>query len=232
MGSAKRKLSAPQRRQTPKAKPRVRARRPEPARSNYLGLFAAEAADAADAAAIAQFWPCTKDPISRSEYRQLYDFEPVIWMMLNADGIILDVSPGVYRLVSVGARVLIGTPLRMWVANESRRALLDHFHRCQESAGESVETEIFFRGAGTWPVAVRLCSKPSVFRGAALLPTVAIDISEQMIIDRARRAAETQRDRAEDERRMAQAAGAAKDRLIAMVSHELRNPLSPALMAA
>ncbi len=166
------------------------------------------------------------------EYRRLFDLAPVIWMVVDGNGIILDINTGGGEALQAKPRFIVGTPLRMWLSAASRPLHLEHFRRCRESDGV-VETTLTLKDTTAGPGAiVRFCSRRSRHDGQVVFPSVAIDISEQEHIDRQRVAAERQRDLAEQERLSARAAEKAKDRLIATVSHELRNPLSPALMAA
>lgn len=169
---------------------------------------------------------------ARADYKQLYDFAPVIWMVLDAVGIVRDISAAGARILGASARFVVGTPFRMWVDQESRIKLLEHFRVCR-MIDTPVETEVrICPKDGSPPIMIRLHSRRTSFRGGEVFPTVGIDISAQSSLERAREVAERQRDAAEEGRRAARAAEAVKDRLIATVSHELRNPLSPALLAA
>jgi PAS domain S-box-containing protein len=165
--------------------------------------------------------------LTREAYRQVYDVGPVIWLVLDAAGIIVDINRAGSQALGERIRFLRGTPLRMWLDGESRAVLTDHLHRCRESA-EMVECNLRLRR----PATVRLYTRKFVMGDVRLFPSVAIDITEHLQMERARRTAERERDLADQDRRLARAAEAAKDRMIATVSHELRNPLSPALMAA
>jgi signal transduction histidine kinase/ActR/RegA family two-component response regulator len=152
-------------------------------------------------------------------------------MVLDATGVILHVNLIGCRTLVAMRRFVVGTPLRIWVGTESRDALSEHIMRCRQDPA-SIETELELKAGDGRRIPVRLVSRRSEFRKRVLFPTIAVDLSEQTELERARQAAERQRDRAERERSLARASEAAKDRLIAMVSHELRNPLSPAIIAA
>src|SRR5262245_29850494 len=77
----------------------------------------------------------------REDYKQLYDFAPVIWMVLDSVGLIKDISSAGSTLFGASTKFVLGTPLRMWVDTESRATLLTHFRRCR-STEEAVETEV------------------------------------------------------------------------------------------
>jgi PAS domain S-box-containing protein len=164
-------------------------------------------------------------------YGELYEFAPIIWMVLDASGIIRDVNPAGMQALQIERAFIVGTPLRIWVDPDDRTIQLDHMRRCR-ATDELVETRMRLRSRGGDVLTIRLYSISSRVDGTLVFPSVAIDISDQEVLEQARRTAERQRDMAEHERRAARAAEAAKDRLIATVSHELRNPLTPALLAA
>ena len=168
----------------------------------------------------------------KSDYRQFYDFAPVIWMVLDSVGIVRDISAAGSLMLGAPSKIIVGTPLRMWVDADSRSTLLEHFRICR-TTDERVETDVRLgpRGSSARST-IRLHSQQSSFHGELVFPTVGIDITAQSSLERARDNAERQRDVAEADRKAARAAEAVKDRLIATVSHELRNPLSPALLAA
>jgi len=164
-------------------------------------------------------------------YSELYEFAPIIWMVLDASGIIRDINPAALTALQIDRALIVGTPLRIWVDPDDRALQLDHMRRCR-ATDELIETRLRLRSRSGDVLTVRLYSISSRVDGQLVFPSVAIDISDQEVLEQARRTAERQRDLAEHERRAARAAEAAKDRLIATVSHELRNPLTPALMAA
>ena len=173
----------------------------------------------------------TAPATTATEYWQLYAAASIAWVALDAYAIVRDINPAGAHALGVAAKAAIGTPLRMWVDEPGRGLVLEHARRCR-SGEDPIETELPLRPRGGPPRQVRLSSRAMRFRNRLLFPSVLVDITEQNALAEARRRAEAQRDQAETERREARAADAAKDRLIATVSHELRNPLSPALVAA
>jgi len=167
-----------------------------------------------------------------SDYRALYDLGPVIWMALDETGVILDINLAGSSAFGMPSQFIRGTPLRMWLAEQSRTRLLEHLRTCR-ATDETIETDMSLKTTnGTPQPLVRLYSRRQQFRDRVLMPTVIVDVTEREQLVRERQRAEQQRDAAQRERAEARAAEAAKDRLIAFVSHELRNPLSPALLAA
>jgi PAS domain S-box-containing protein len=170
-------------------------------------------------------------PSSRDEAFRLYDFAPAMYVILDGSGLIVDINQTGCRMLGRSHHTLPGLPLRMWMAGESRAEFLEHLRRCR--AGEEVvESEVRIRAADGGFFPARLYSKRSEYRRRKVFATVIVDLSEYVSLEKARLAAERQRDQAERDRELALAGEAAKDRLIASVSHELRNPLSPALVAA
>src|SRR5262245_28572851 len=165
------------------------------------------------------------------EYRRLYDFVPVLWTLLDAHGIVLDLNPSGCELLGAPRDRIVGLPFRSWVVEEDRRAFLEHVRLCRSNT-DTIESQARLRSRSGRIFQTRLYSKHARYQGHVVYPTIVVDVTEQLELERARQKAELQRDRAERNSQLARAADAAKDRLIATVSHELRNPLSPALLAA
>ena len=162
---------------------------------------------------------------------RLYDFAPALYVLLDAAGLILDINEAGVRLLRLPRRSLIGQPFRTLVADDMRRVFLDHLRRTRRT-DSVVESVIQLRAGDRGHITMRLCSRRARASGQVVCPTVALDLTEYESLERARQAAESQRDRAQREGERARAGEAARDRLIAVVSHELRNPLSPVLVAA
>jgi PAS domain S-box-containing protein len=169
-------------------------------------------------------------PTSDDAFR-LYDFAPAMYVLLSAAGLINDINETGCQMLGRPRQKLLGMPLRMWMADESRSDFLEHLRRCR-TGEDVVESEMAMRAADGGTIRARFYSKRCVYQRHHVFATVVADLTEYVVLERARKAAEHQRDRAERERELARAGEAAKDRLIAMVSHELRNPLSPAMVAA
>ena len=90
---------------------------------------------------------------SRDDAFQLYDFAPAMYVMLDGAGLIVDVNQTGCKMLGRSHHTLIGLPLRMWMAGESRTEFLEHLRRCR--VGEDVvESEMRIRAAdgGFYPV--------------------------------------------------------------------------------
>ena len=153
------------------------------------------------------------------------------YFLLDPTGVIRDINQSGRRMLGAEHLTVIGVPLRNWLTPSDRRLFLEHLRQCR-SGDFVIETEVGLRPIDGGRLPVRLYTRQSQSGGHAMFPTVAIDRTEYLRYQYAQEAAEVARDAANRERELAQAAEAAKDRLIAIVSHELRNPLSPALVAA
>ena len=152
-------------------------------------------------------------------------------MLLDGSGVVLDLNENGTRLLGSTRDRVVGLPFRTWVVEEDRRAFLEHFRQCR-SDRQTIESDARLRSRDGRVLLTRLYTKRAQYRGHTVFPTIAVDLTEQLELERARQTAERRRERAERDSQLARAADAAKDRLIATVSHELRNPLSPALLAA
>ena len=164
-----------------------------------------------------------------------YDFAPALFMLLDTSGLIVDVNRTGEELLKAPRDFIIGTPLRVWVTPTDRLTFLEHLRRCRRrssSSSTSTESELGLNARDGSLFRVRLYSRQLWTDARTCLPTVGMDLTELRALEGAQQAAERDRERAECQRSLAQAAEAAKDRLIAMVSHELRNPLNPVLIAA
>jgi PAS domain S-box-containing protein len=171
-------------------------------------------------------------PSSRPEEAlRLYDFAPAMFILLDMAGLIVDINQTGCDVLGKSREEVKGLPLRMWIADHNRADFLEHLRRCR-TGEDPVESEMSLRSADGGTILGRFYSKWCQYRRRRAFATVVVDLTEYVVLERARKIAERERDRAEQERQLARAGEAAKDRLIATVSHELRNPLTPALVAA
>ena len=159
---------------------------------------------------------------SRQRYADLYDFAPIGYITLDAQGLIEEINLTATASVGLERSMVLGTPLLVYVVESDRQALLDHLRKCRTESSALVESELRLRHATGRLIPVRLSSRHEDTRDHGRFRTVIVDLTERQ---------EAERERVEVARRQAadQAASQAKDRFLATLSHELRTPLTPVL---
>jgi PAS domain S-box-containing protein len=164
----------------------------------------------------------------RERYLELFDFSPVGYVTLDRAGIIRSINLAAARLFGLERGRLIGFPMVTRVAPPDRRRFLDYLLECRSGAqAPCMELTLGMAGQGT-PVQLLSKAGDTAGSGGGVLMAL-VDLT-------AREAATLEQRRIEDERRriahaheITRAESAAKDRFIAVLSHELRNPLAPIL---
>jgi PAS domain S-box-containing protein len=163
----------------------------------------------------------------RERYLELFDFSPVGYVTLDRAGIIRSSNLAAARLFGLERGRLVGFPMVTRVAPPDRRRFLDYLLECR-SGGQAPCMELTLGGAGQG-TPVQLLSKAGDTAGGGSILMALVDLT-------AREAAALEQSRIEDERRrvehaheITRAESAAKDRFLAVLSHELRNPLAPIL---
>jgi signal transduction histidine kinase/ActR/RegA family two-component response regulator len=158
----------------------------------------------------------------RDEYIELYELAPLPAVTLDAACSI--------RRVNLAAAVLLGEvperlrqkSFRHFVASEHRQRFSDHLARAFERE-ELQRCRLCLVGISQPEVPVELWTRFSPLRGQFELRVV--DVREQeRVREQARRLTESERAAREE--------SATKDKFIAVLSHELRAPLTPVLAAA
>jgi PAS domain S-box-containing protein len=151
---------------------------------------------------------------ARDRYAQLFDFAPVGYFVVDAEGAILAVNFAGARLVGAERGALVGRRLRKSVA-EADRARFDTFLLSQASGaadGARSACDVFLEKDEEERLEVRITASSLALAeesGAAVLLTVE-DVTAWRQAERALR---------EESRH--------KDEFLATLSHELRNPLGP-----
>jgi PAS domain S-box-containing protein len=174
------------------------------------------------------------EPSSRPQplepFRELYELAPFAYVTVDRHGAIRNANLAAARLFARGMTVLVGMPLRLFVAHADRRALSEHLAHCtQRRTQATIELRL---ATPEGERVVELLSQPTgdVDReGAVTCRTAIVDVSARRAAEEARRT-EIERDRVAREERLLEAANAAKDRFVSKLSHELRTPLTPVLM--
>ena len=164
-------------------------------------------------------------------YFELFNLAPVGYGLLDLHGVIREVNEAAARLLGEPAARLVGRPLVSFVAAPDRREFRLHMRRVGRGA-DVVEADVSLAPADGRVVPVHLSTRRSPRRDQALCWTVVLDVTERLRLEEAHRLADRERERAEREQVVAHTRSEAKDRFIATLSHELRNPLAPALYAA
>ena len=189
---------------------------------------------------------------SRDAYAELFDFAPIAYFTLDRNGVVKEANLISCSLLQVERARLIGLPLLSFVADLDRPAFLDHLRLCRTGALEvSSELNVKSRSGKTLPVL--LTSRLAATGDIDVVRTVMADTSaqrqaeadirdlnatlEQRVRERTAelvRANENlrhevlQRQAAES---ALQKADRTKDDFLAMLGHELRNPLGTLLQA-
>jgi PAS domain S-box-containing protein len=163
--------------------------------------------------------------ISRDRYADLYDFAPVAYVSLSAEGIIEEANLTAATLLGCERGQLTGRPFRMFVTPEDRGQFDLHLIQCRKGLGDvSTELRLLRAGAGPAPTLVRSQRAAGASGDAGAVYRSAItDLSNYRRIEQDARAATLAQQSAVMQTQL-------HDRLIAMVSHELRTPLSAILL--
>jgi PAS domain S-box-containing protein len=152
---------------------------------------------------------------------ELYDEAPVAYVTLDEQGVARDINLPGAALLGVERHYAVGLPFRIFVAQQDRRKLQLHLARYAEEGSSVSQLSINTRRAGG--VAVELRSRRTV-EAPELCFTAVINISAQV-------RAEAEQRRLHEAEVEARDVNSAKDQFIASLSHELRSPLAPVLVA-
>lgn len=157
---------------------------------------------------------------ARDRLADLYDFAPIGVLTLDAAGVVREINLFGAALLGRERRHIIGTPFAAYV--DDRAAIRRHMAACRGGTAAAT-TEVWIKPRDSSTRRMALLSQRS--NAAAGFHTALIDLSE-------REAVEEEHERLRSAERAAKEANEAKDTFIAVLSHELRAPLTPALAAA
>jgi signal transduction histidine kinase/ActR/RegA family two-component response regulator len=159
---------------------------------------------------------------SENDLREIYRDSPIPALALNGAYTIKGFNPAVCELLNTSARGLSQQGFRGFVREEDRRLLSQHVARAK-TRGATETFQITLRPRAAEPLPVQIW----------LRHDKAKRVSELWLIDlRTARVENEQARRLAESERAAREESAAKDRFIAVLSHELRAPLTPVLAVA
>jgi PAS domain S-box-containing protein len=166
----------------------------------------------------------------RERYVELFDFSPIGYATLDRAGIILSINLAAARLFGLERGRLIGFPMVTRVAPPDRRRFLDYLLECRSGAqAPSMELTLGAAGQGT-PVQLLSKAGDTAGSGGSVLMAL-VDLTAREAAALEQRRIEDERSRVAHAHEITRAESAAKDRFLAVLSHELRNPLAPILFA-
>ena len=149
-----------------------------------------------------------------ARYTEMFDFAPIGYAVLDADRRIRELNHAGAKLLGIERGRLIGRPLAAFVTREGLTAF-DRVLRNAAAGAPSVHDDVeLVRGGDAW---IARLTVAALSRNDAMLLVAFEDVTE------ARR---KERELSRSEQALREA-NRHKDEFIAMLSHELRNPLAP-----
>jgi signal transduction histidine kinase/CheY-like chemotaxis protein len=199
---------------------------------------------------------------SRDAYAELFDCAPIGYLILSKVGLVTDINLTGSALLNRERKQIIGYPFEHFLAGEDRSAFRDHLLRARQERRKAVLEVRLTVGGGREALPVQLCTVPVADPADGLLfRTALIDIGERVAAEAALRETHEQLERRvvartaelqaaneglqaeimernrlaqELRRRMEELAeiDRQKDEFLAMLAHELRNPLAAIVNAS
>lgn len=153
-------------------------------------------------------------------YADLYFRAPFAYLILDKNGLVLDLNEGAAVLLGVQPSALRHAPFVHCVTQEDQRAFLDHMRHCRQSS-ERVTCQFHLRSRSGRVFDAQLSSHPDQvsWHHGPIYRTVIEDRTETLQV-------QGENQRLAREARRAQIMNEAKDRFLATLGHELRNPLA------
>jgi two-component system CheB/CheR fusion protein len=166
--------------------------------------------------------------VSRDRYVDLYDFAPIAYVTLDANGLVEEINLTGARLLGLERARLVGAPFILRVAGEDRRGFLAHLAHARRTLtpGAQIAIELTLAPRGGGRVPAELWIRRAADDSRPVFRTAIVDLTERRRAEEARARALEERARAAEERQATRLAGEAKDRFLATLSHELRAPLT------
>jgi PAS domain S-box-containing protein len=189
---------------------------------------------------------------SRDAYAEHYDFAPLPYFTLDRNGVVKEANIVACSLLQVERTRFVGLPLLSFVAGPDRPVFLDHLRRCRTGTAE-VSSELNIKTRSGKMVPLMLTSRLAIAEDIEIVRTVMTDLSirhqteaeirdlnaklEQRVHERTAELERVNEDLRHEilQRQAAEAAlqkaNRTKDDFLAMLGHELRNPLGTLLQA-
>jgi PAS domain S-box-containing protein len=154
---------------------------------------------------------------SRNYYHQLYDSAPAAFVILNNQGVIMDVNFAGTALMGVGKSQLINSDLARHVAPEFMDAFFYHRRWTLETdVKQTCELKLIKGDCASFFALLESISLAADDRDQAHIQTIITDISDQKQMEGALEVAKTR----------AAEAGKIKSEFLSKMSHEFRTPLN------
>src|SRR5262249_4221014 len=130
-------------------------------------------------------------------YADLYHFAPVAYARLDPNGVVEEINQAGCRLFGSTVSEVVGRPVFVLVARESRSDFLEHMRRARNTDAV-VETDLLLQLRNGSVVPVRAYTKRlSTAGGRPMCWTMLMDLTERIRLEDARHDADAQRVRAE-----------------------------------
>jgi PAS domain S-box-containing protein len=160
----------------------------------------------------------------RRRHGDLYDFAPLALLTLDGTGVIRELNLAAAALLGADRATLLGVSLASLVAEADRVALRRHMARCRRTPQGTVSSDVAVATRkGGW-VPARVVSQRAG-DGRQAFWTALVDLTDAKRL-------ETEQHRMRNSERAAHEASEAKNLFIAVLSHELRAPLTTLLSTA
>lgn len=119
----------------------------------------------------------TAGPESRERLADLFDFAPVGYLTLDAEGVVREVNLTAVKLLGRARSQVEGLPLATFAAD--KHLLLDHLWRCRRAGDGPVTSELDLRRRDGRLLPVELCSQAHEESGDQVIYTVLHDSGER-----------------------------------------------------